>query len=799
MAFYPGSADQPVDAVIAADLDGRYGSGSTPAFRDTAYCRLQNLDFTKYGRIPQIRLLVENTICKSVSEICLAEAVLAGLLPEDLNLTVGEDKISRGYFVPDIETPAKVFEDMATIKNLAFIETSAGQILCKDLSDRAPRATVTKDDLGAYVEEGETTPPIDDVTATVPDPSQDETRTLELQFINPLAPSDFDTDRTAYNYPYTQSVKTETSQINATLLPSEADSIIQRELQKHYYKSVPVAFALPHKFAYLDACDCIEVEIENELKLLRIEEKTGSAPGIYEISATSEDIFILSDTPEEFIWTGGLPVGIPANSVGTLLDIPALADAEDLTNGIYAAACARDLTSGVWSGAVLYRYIGTDWEPLANLKAAFMGVAVGALGDVPNGWNPGDVDTTNSLVVDFYGTATPTTVTDAQIADGANLYAAGDEVVAVRTWTRDNDFPNRWTGTNLLRRLKNTSPAASSSHQTGERVVFLDDAVKFIPLDASERGVERNWKFVTIGQRIEDAASITFAWGGANDYNRETSQPSIWQYSAATNTTVRIGVGNYTDAAKFRKIETATNSAMTGAVSYIEEAAIYPNNLLRNFTDIMKASESAPVTQYYRVSHSSNNSEFSPVSDVLPITFAGTGGTGGSGGTGGGGDDGDPVGGHSCFGGETLFAFYSGETISMKDLYEQRRVFIGKMARSFDESNNIGAGPLEEVMRYLVFEYLEVKFSTDLALMIVTRTHPFWDEFSRFTKIGELKKEMRVQEFRQNWRLSKIESITPREAPNGIYVYNARIGIYHTYFACDKAVHNKPIIVDIPS
>ena len=323
MAWYEGRTDQPVDAVIAANL----GATSTPAFRGVAYCRLQYLDFTKYGSVPSFRFVVENTTDKTVSEICLTEAVLSGLAAEDLDLTAGEGKTIRGYFVAGIESSIKVFEDLGMIHNLTFTESSDGHILCRDLDDRTAVATITKDDLGAYIADEQTEPPIDDLLTVVPDETIDFIRTLELQFNNPVAPSDYNTDRQTYTYPYTNSVRTETRSVNATLTAQEAALIIQRELQKQHLKNAPFSFSVPYKFAFLNAADVVNLQVGDEFQKVRIEEKTGSAPGIYEISATSEEIFQIVQIPET---TPSSPVKqnvkIPANTVGTLLDIPSLQD-----------------------------------------------------------------------------------------------------------------------------------------------------------------------------------------------------------------------------------------------------------------------------------------------------------------------------------------------------------------------------------------------------------------------------------------------------------------------------------------
>lgn len=59
MAFYPGDFTQGVDSAIEADVDGRLGEGSTPAYRGRSYLRFHNLPLEKFGnRIPQVEVEV---------------------------------------------------------------------------------------------------------------------------------------------------------------------------------------------------------------------------------------------------------------------------------------------------------------------------------------------------------------------------------------------------------------------------------------------------------------------------------------------------------------------------------------------------------------------------------------------------------------------------------------------------------------------------------------------------------------------------------------------------------------------
>jgi hypothetical protein len=110
--------------------------------------------------------------------------------------------------------------------------------------------------------------------------------------------------------------------------------------------------------------------------------------------------------------------------------------------------------------------------------------------------------------------------------------------------------------------------------------------------------------------------------------------PVLGQISAATNTFVEIGVSNFTDAAKFRKIQTCENNAFTGAslVEAVQSAADYTNNKLPVNFFATRAANAISETIYVRVAHSTESTIYTAFSNIIVSTFADSSGGGGSGG-----------------------------------------------------------------------------------------------------------------------------------------------------------------------
>lgn len=508
LAFYEGSATQPIDPIISADIVSKYGAGSCPAFYDTGFIRVKDLNFSKWGVFPLVRAVVENKALRTVSEILLHEASLVGLEETDFDLTLAEDKFERGFYVQDNSAPDQVFEQLGRLHNLAFVENSDGVIQAIDLADRTPVATLTNNHLGAYDAESTQSPPDNLVTSSSPNES-DLPREIEVQFNNPLPPLDYQTDKRRDIYPFTTSRRKETVAFTATRRPEEATSIVRRLLQAAWLKCTPYKFNLTHEHAWLNAGDVVEMPIAGEQKRVRLEEKTGSAPGVYEISATDDELFVVAGADEVAI-NYRERVQPPANTVGTLMSIPRLEDSQNKP-GIYAAATPKDLTNGAkWSSSAAYRFRGGVYQKMATFNAPCL---IGRVVETNNitDFLPSEWDTKTYLIADFFGDRTPTTVTEDEALAGAASFVWGNEVCVIREWTRDNDYPNRWRGETMRRGQRETS---QTGHVDFERLVFLDSAVRFIALDEDQVDVETEWRFPTNSQVIEHSAPVTFTWLG---------------------------------------------------------------------------------------------------------------------------------------------------------------------------------------------------------------------------------------------------------------------------------------------
>jgi hypothetical protein len=198
---------------------------------------------------------------------------------------------------------------------------------------------------------------------------------------------------------------------------------------------------------------------------------------------------------------------VPSTSLAFLIDTVMLRDADNAP-GYYAVLVPYG--NGSWSGGVLYKDAGFGYNAVQSFNSA------GIAGVLVTGITPTEEvswDETTVLTVDLYGTtAVLESLTEAEVLAGGNAFCLGDGLIGqFRDANQVGGFSNRWNLTELLW-ARRGSGFALGSFSAGARFVLLDDAVRFIQEVLTERGIARNFKGVTSGYTVTDAASTSFTW-----------------------------------------------------------------------------------------------------------------------------------------------------------------------------------------------------------------------------------------------------------------------------------------------
>lgn len=262
-----------------------------------------------------------------------------------------------------------------------------------------------------------------------------------------------------------------------------------------------------------------------------------------------------------------------ANSHIEFIDTAPIRDSDGVVPGFYVAVSRDIVATGDWRGWALWVDFGDGYVRLVKGDlAATMGTATTVLGGPID---PDVYDVTNSVTFTVHWGAEPLNFVSATQAELdanplRNLFLVGKEYIQAADIT-DNGS-HSYTLSGGLKRGRFHS-GGKMIHATPERVVYMNGAEVFVPMNSNRRTRPFNYKAVTTNQDRDDAAVHSFTWSGG------TFRPA-----APRNITV------YRDA-----FELASTSA--GQVQFsIPEIKNIHNETPRYAVDVYKATTSGTFT-----------------------------------------------------------------------------------------------------------------------------------------------------------------------------------------------------------
>lgn len=547
LRIYEGTADQLPDPTLQAYFETKYGAGSTPAFRHRSYFVLDNFEITKYGQVPNITVIAESIDHQTLGAMYAHRAARAGLETTEFDFSDFDNIPLRGYAITSRQAPRSEMEVLNRIFDIDVYESPDGKVV----------GTVPTDNVLVQI-------PFNHLDVSEEKPAQDAkpigiktvirneyeiAKRFDFSYFNPT--KDFEIGTAYASREVTVSERRENLESSLVLTDEEAQKITDRIFQQLWAEKDAEEFSTFYRYGWLKPTDLIEVvSLEGSVNRVRIKQRNGNIPGKLDFIGVSRNI--AEPSPRIFLEPTNKALAypwlnVPAHIIGTIIDMTILRSTETVS-GFYAACAMTDQAYSFKGASLVWEREGI-WESLQTFNAqAIMGRTItgggGILADVPSGWNPNLWDTTSTVTFDlFFGEVE--TRTDAEVLEKFNTLIVGEEVIAFQTATRVNGYPNRWTVSRLRRRLGNTF---ANGHISGERVVLLNSAVKFIPLDLSEFGKTRSYKFLSAGQELGSAAGFAFTWDGntnpqasKKDKGRDTSVVPQTAISAKVESVLVIG------------------------------------------------------------------------------------------------------------------------------------------------------------------------------------------------------------------------------------------------------------------
>lgn len=288
------------------------------------------------------------------------------------------------------------------------------------------------------------------------------------------------------------------------LSASKAKNIADVLIYNAWQGRMGFSFATGPKYSYLVPSDVVAVVKNDTTYTVRITTRDEQG-GVIGFGAVLEDLQIYNQaSPAPSIPVPSDDVALDGPTQLLLLDIPLLRDI-DAGYGMYSAA--HGYTAG-WPGGQIFKSAdGTTWAEFGNVH--LLGATAGFASTALANFTQNLFDETNSVTVAL-SAGTLSSVSEADVLNGANAALLGDEVIQFKTATLVSG--TTWTLTGLLRGRRGTE-WARSTHAINERFILLEeDTIVAQPMALGELGLARTYRGVTFGGFVADAVDVTLTY-----------------------------------------------------------------------------------------------------------------------------------------------------------------------------------------------------------------------------------------------------------------------------------------------
>lgn len=515
--IYPGNQTQLPDPMLQAHFNTKYGAGATPAYRGRCLVVIENLEITKYSAImPNFTFITQNRNVLNLGTMFKDRVKRAGLLDSEIDFTALEGIPIRGVPIMQNQPPRSDIEHLSRIFDVDVYQDADG-IIRGVIPTETVSATIPIEEL--EVQEGwSPSEESNELPAPVVSIIRDEIQLPKRFAVGYTDAGDqFKSKQVLAQREFTVSNRHDAFETGISMTEVEAQAFADRELQKLYAEKDGVKISTFYKYAEVIPTSLIAVEeLDGNFTKMRVKAVEGWIPGVLEISGVTRNITEVNPRVETRTNSLQLKVVermvVPAPVIGTLIDLAMMRTSEYET-GMYAAACLTN-SSYTWRGGALFVEKAYGWEKIAEFASqSTIGRTIddteGALPDQTGAPSLVPEEGTTLIVDLFCGTLD--SANSLEIADRKNMCVVGNELCQFESATKQVGYPNRWVLEGFYRLGKGTDGVG---HTQAERFVLLDSAVKWIPMDESEIGLTRTYKFVGSNQDINSVSSVDFTYVG---------------------------------------------------------------------------------------------------------------------------------------------------------------------------------------------------------------------------------------------------------------------------------------------
>ena len=514
-------------------LEGYLGQGNAPAFRNSAYFVITNLQLMDFGNaVPTMTAEVQRTPngTTSLVEIMTDVCYQAGLTTGQFDAISNVDATTfPGFSITSNQSAREAVSELQKVFPIDAAE-SGFQIIFNMLNTRASQI-VDPNDLAAHVDT-EPAPNRREVTITS---DYDLPQRINLKYQEPArsySPNSLYAAR--YNTP---SMNIEDLDVTIALDRDTAQTAVQNLLGYRMLARRSYKWMLPRKYVTLEPTDAFRMP--NSLDASRYDqyyctEVHVGANGLLEVHGV-DHVYVdpnlkpSDQQPDDLSVSTGGNTSLPSTSqtVPFLLDLPLLQDSDRDSPGFYVMLAGA---FNGWGGGTLYVDVasatiatayglslatasaGSAWETVASSSINVpQGTCLTALAPKMHGcyW-----DRESSLLVRIANGMTLQSAAESDILSQLlNVTVIGGEVVQYANATALGN--GLYKVTDFLRGLRGTERLIDG-HVTGEYFVRLSGSVQRVPTTKGEIGIADSFRAVSVGQDTSTAVNVTFTDTGSS-------------------------------------------------------------------------------------------------------------------------------------------------------------------------------------------------------------------------------------------------------------------------------------------
>jgi hypothetical protein len=512
---YSGTTDQLPDPVVEADK----GIGMVSALRGSVLARFTDIKLDDYGaRIPNVTAEIDEGTT-SVGDIVRGELLVAGLAPEDIDVTQIRADTCAGFLISGRNEPRENLDQLAQAFFFDMVEVDG---LFKAIKrGQLPVAVVPYADIGAYEDTEQPPTRISKVRAQ----NLEIPRGVDVTFID--ATQNYETGKAGFVRQIYDSKEIRTVGLDMVLTSQQANQIARTLTVVLWTERDPYNFSLPPSYLQYIPSDVLTLtQADGRTVDVRIQRMEFSGEGkiqctaVRQLASAYRQIGV-SASGEDGI--GQQQIEAPVNLDVFIKGGLTLNDVDALTSGFYVAVSVAESSpaNSKFRGALFYRNEAATDEDAPNYQyltglsiPAVIGKALTVL-PAPPGLVPasGVVDTEHTVDIYLtYGTLESITQSTFEGSATANVAIFGDELIQFREATQpDPGQPKRWRLSGAIKRSLRGTHDGALNHQVDDVFILADSALRRIAINADQVGVDYHYKAVPFGGDIDDVNFINFA------------------------------------------------------------------------------------------------------------------------------------------------------------------------------------------------------------------------------------------------------------------------------------------------